>query len=121
MAKEANAHTPLVVSALTRTAGIAAGITVDAGFKTERMHMIDDATQTVGESEWMGHQIALIIAQSEVSVIDIDVIITGILQPLRNHGVCLSVNQFFADVDVERIPRAPTHYGWLIQVLSIGQ
>ena len=68
------------------------------------MDIIGHHLQPVRETSGMNLQIPLLIAPVEETVINVDIRISHIFQPLAEHGVGLFPYQFLTDMDTVGIP-----------------
>ena len=108
MVPEADAYAHLVVVE-DAAAGVLAAVGVDAGLEAERMDVVDDGLESVGEALRVRLEPSVLVASAEVAVVDVDVDVAALveLQLLDKVGVVL--DRPLADVDAECVPRAPAH------------
>ena len=107
MAPDAGAYAPLVapVGTLSRGAGVVAGIGVDACLEAEAVDVIDEGTEPVREFLGMDEQMAIdAVAVAEVTVVDVDVFVAGILERGVGHSVGLLADELLVDVDAVGVP-----------------
>ena len=102
----ADSHLVVVEDA---AAGVLAAVGVDAGLEAERMDVVDDGLESVGEALRVRLEPSVLVASAEVAVVDVDVYVPALveLQLLDKVGVVL--DRPLADVDAECVPRAPAH------------
>ena len=96
----------VIVSA---SAGVVAGIAVDASLESQGMDMVDYRPHASGETHRILAHSAVFAARAEIPVIDIYMIITGFGQPCRNHEVGLLHDKGVGYIRHECVPGTPSH------------
>ena len=99
----------VIVSA---SAGVVAGIAVDAGLESKGMDMVDDRPHASGEAHRILAHSAVFAARAEISVIYIYMVVTCRSEPGRDHKVRLLHDESVGNVGHESIPTAPAHRWW---------
>ena len=91
---------PVVVAA-----GVGARIRVYTRLQTQSVNVVHHTLQSSGEAYRVYKQLSRLgIASSEISVIDVDVPVAGILEGRAGHHVCLSHDDGIADVEGKGVP-----------------
>ena len=93
------------------TAGVAAGIRIDARFQSEGMDVVGYSLHSLRETHGVGVHPSGGVAFAEEAVVYIDIGIAGFLQPGLHQGVRLFFYQLVADVHPVGVPGAPAHQG----------
>ena len=89
---ESHAFAQLVASVIV-AAGVVAGVRVDARLHAQQVDVLHHGQQSVGESGRVDEQFArLLVAPSEVAVVDVDVVVSHFQKTLRLHGSGLILN-----------------------------
>ena len=73
------------------------------------MDVVDNGQQSFGELLGVNLQHIRAVAPPEVSVVDVDVLVSGSSQSRRNHVVGLFDDTLCIDAQRECVPRAPAH------------
>jgi uncharacterized protein YaaQ len=89
---ESHAFAQLVASVIV-AAGVVAGVRVDARLHAQQVDVLHHGQQSVGESGRVDEQFArILVAPSEVAVVDVDVVVSHFQKTLRLHGSGLILN-----------------------------
>ena len=98
-----------------RTASISSGIAVDASLQSLLMDIVGHGFQSVGETGSMDEQMTVIlIATTEISVVDVDMVEAHVFQPFADHRIGLPFDNTLTDVHAESVPRTPAHRGTVL-------
>lgn len=108
---EPDAHARIVVPVVA--AGVAPGVGVGAGLQPEAVYVGHHRSQSLRKTGGMGVQAALGRAPVVGAVVNVDVAVAGLFQPVSGHGQCLPADEAVADVYAVGVPRAPPHHGTL--------
>ena len=114
MSVEPRAHAALVLAARTAAAPhaaarVGAGVRVDAGLEPERVDAVHGRLHAVGEALRMEAEDAVLAVSPEKAVVDVDVGVACLLQPVRRHRAGGFEDDCFGDVHAEGVPARPAH------------
>jgi hypothetical protein len=79
-------------------------IGVETGFHSQAVNVIRNWFHPIRETLFVGMHNSVVIALSEIAVINIDIMISGIFQTFFYHQVGLMLDDVFADVYAKCIP-----------------
>ena len=114
MSVEPRAHATLVLAARAAAAPhaaarVGAGVRVDAGLQSERVDAVHGRLHAVGEALRMEAEDSVLAVSPEKAVVDVDVGVACLLQPVRRHRAGGLEDDRLGDVDAEGVPARPAH------------
>src|SRR5215470_2525308 len=92
-------------------AGFRPSIGIDSEFQTQRMDVVADSFHAVRKMLGIPDDVPAGIATHLPAVVNIDVNVSGIFHARLHNRVRHALDQVFADVTGELVPRVPTHGG----------
>ena len=81
-----------------------ARIGIETGFHSQAVNVIRNRFHPIRETLFVGMHNPVVIALSEIAVINIDIMISGIFQTFFHHQVGLMLDDVFADIYTKCIP-----------------
>ena len=84
-------------------------IGIKAGFHSQAVNMFRHRFHTVRETFLICKHYSVFIAFSEITIVNIDIMISDIFQTFFYHQVSLVFDNVFIDVYAKRIPWTPSH------------
>ena len=105
MAVKPRAEPALVVE--ERAARVHAGVGVDASLEPERVDFVRDLLHSVREALLDYAELPVLVVAAEEPVVDVDVEVASLLEPVRGHGLRGLDDDVLGDFYPERVPARP--------------
>ena len=90
-------------------ARVRTGVGINTGLQAQRMDAVDDRLHSVREALGVELEDPVLAMTPEEAVVDVDVDVAGVLEPVRRHRTRRLEDDLLGNLDAERVPARPPH------------